>query len=96
MTELLHSQLTGKIIGVYFDVYNGLGQGYPEYIYEQAMLRALRRSGISCVRQDEYEIIYREWLVGVQRLDIFVADEVVVELKVRPELTPLNAAQTVS
>lgn len=52
---------------------------YPEYIYEQAMMRTLKRSAIPCERQDEYEIYYRDWLVGVQRLDIFVAGEGVVE-----------------
>lgn len=96
MNKLHHSKLTGKIIGVYYDVYNGLGQGYPEYIYEQAMMRTLKRLAIPCVRQDEYEIYYKDWLVGVQRLDIFVTGEVVVELKVRPELSPINVVQTVS
>ena len=96
MDKLHHSELTGKIIGAYYDVYNGLGQGYPEYIYEQAMMRTLERSAIPCARQDEYEIYYKEWLAGVQRLDIFVAGEVVVGLKVRPELSPINVVQTVS
>ena len=95
-TRLLHADLTGKIIGVYYDVYNGLSRTYPEYIYEKAMMRDLIRLGIPCVQQDDYAIHYKEWIVGRQILDIFVADEVVVELKARPELTRLNAVQTMS
>jgi GxxExxY protein len=96
VTELLHRELTGKIIGVYFDVYNGLSRTYPEYIYENAMMRDLERGGVGCKRQEERQIFYKEWLVGVQRLDILVAESVVVELKVKPELSRLDQAQAVS
>ncbi len=95
-TPLLHADLTGRILGIYYDVYNSLSRTYPEYIYEHAMMSDLIRLGIPCVRQDDYAIWYKEWMVGRQILDIFVADEVVVELKALPELTRLNAAQTMS
>jgi GxxExxY protein len=96
MTELLHRELTEKIIGVYYDVYNGLSRTYPESIYESAMMRDLGQQRIRCTRQEEYRIFYREWLVGLQRLDIFASETVVVELKVRPYLTRLDQAQTTS
>lgn len=96
MPDLLHHQLTEKIIRAYFNVYNGLSRTYPEFIYENAMIQELQRSRIPCVRQEEYSIFYKEWLVGKQRLDIFVAAEVVVEIKVKPQLTPLDQAQTIS
>lgn len=96
MTELLHRELTEKIIGIYYDVYNGLSRTYPEFICENAMMRDLRRGRIDCIRQAEYPILYKEWLVGMQRLDILVAEEVVVEVKVKPHLTPLDQAQTMS
>ena len=95
-SKLLHADLTRQIIGVYYSVYNGLSRTYPEYIYENAMMAELERLGIHCVRQDDYAIIYKDYLVGRQILDIFVAEEVVVELKARPSLTRLNAAQTTS
>jgi len=75
VTELLHRELTGKVIRVYYDVYNGLSRTYPEFIYENAMMRDLARCGIECSRQDEYKVFYKDWLVGAQRLDIFVARE---------------------
>ena len=95
-TKLLHADLTRQIIGVYYDVYNGLSRTYPEFIYENAMMAELRRLGIHCVRQDDYAILYKDNLVGRQILDIFVAEEVVVELKAQPKLTRLHAAQTTS
>jgi len=96
MTEILHKKLTGTIIGVYYDVYNGTARTYPEFIYERAMMDDLRRKGVSCQRQPEYQVFYKGKLVGVQRLDLFVADEVVVEIKVKPQLTPLHKAQAIS
>ena len=96
MTKLLYEALTGTIIGVYWDVYNGMSRIYPEYIYEQAMMDVLSRRNVPCRRQPEYEVYYRDRLVGKQRLDLFVADEVVVEIKIAPELTRLHKAQTIS
>lgn len=96
MTKLLHKELTGTIIGVYYDVYNGTGRTYPEFIYESAMIHDLQRKSIFCQRQPEYRVFYKDKLVGVQRLDLFVAGEVVVEIKVKPQLTRLHKAQAIS
>lgn len=94
MTTLVHHELTGKIIGTYYDVYNGTSRTYREYVYENAMLFDLRRQGIPCERQEEYQIRYKGWIVGRQRLDIFVADQVIVELKAAECLQPIHKAQT--
>ena len=96
MTKLLHKELTSTIIGVYYDVYNGTARTYPEFIYERAMMDDLRRKGVSCRRQPEYQVFYKGRLVGVQRLDLFVAEDVVVEIKVKPQLTRLHKAQAIS
>jgi len=96
MIKLLHKKTTGTIIGVYYDVYNGTGRTYPEYIYENAMIGDLRALHIPCRQQDEYQVFYKDRLVGVQRLDLFVASEVGVELKVVPILTRIHKAQTIS
>lgn len=96
MSQLLHHDLTGLIIGAYYEVYNRLGHTYPEYIYEKAMIREVRRLGIDCEQQKEYHIFYKDHIVGIQQLDIFVAQEVVVELKVSPHLNQRHKAQTIS
>jgi len=96
MTKLLHKELTGKIIGVYYDVYNGLSQTYPEFVFEEAMTADLRRLGVPCTRQDKYQIRYKDWFVGRQELDIFIAQAVVVELKVAERILPIHLAQLMS
>jgi GxxExxY protein len=60
------------------------------------MIALLERTNIHWGRQDEYEVWYKEQLVGRQRLDLFVAGEVVVELKVSDSITPLHLAQLLS
>jgi len=96
MPHLEHKDLTGAIIGAYYQVYNHTSRTYPEYIYERAMMEELRSRGIATTRQDEYRIVYKDRLVGVQRLDLFVVQQVVVENKVAEHLTPLHKAQTIS
>jgi len=96
LTELLHKQLTGDIIGVYYDVYNATSRSYPEYIYERAMEYDLCTKHISCRSQVEYQVLYKSKLVGVHYLDLLVAEQVIVELKVAPDLTRLHTAQTLS
>lgn len=71
MTDILFRELTRQIIGVYFDVYNGLSRTYPEFVYEKAMRRDLQQQGITCQQQEEYQIFYKGQLIGLQRLDLF-------------------------
>jgi GxxExxY protein len=92
---LRHQEITGRILQAYYEVWNNTGRIYPEVIYERCMQAELAPH-LSCKRQDAYEIFYKNVRVGGQRLDLFLADQVVVELKVAPELTKLHKAQTIS
>ncbi len=96
MPELIHQELTSDIIGAYYEVYNHTPRTHPEYIYERAMVEELRLRGRTATQQDEYRILYKERLVGVQRLDLFAAQEVAVEIKVVERLTRLHKAQCIS
>ena len=96
MSKLLYKETTGTIIGVYYNVYNGTGRNYPEYIFENAMIGDLRALHVPCRRQDEYRVFYKDKLVGVQQLDLFVASEVSVEIKVVFALLPIHKAQAIS
>jgi GxxExxY protein len=64
MTKLQHEALTGKIIGIYYEVYNHTARTYPEYIYERAMIKELHQGGMRVEQQDEYQIFYKERLIG--------------------------------
>jgi len=97
MTELLYKELTGEILGSYYTVYNGLSRTYPEFIHENALVKVIGDKGVHYRRQPEYQIMYKERLVGVQQLDILLVDErVVIECKVAPRLKGIHKAQLFS
>jgi len=96
VTKLYQAEITSEILGAYYEVYNHTPRYYPEYIFERAMMVELQRRGHAATRQDEYHIYYKERFVGIQRLDIFVLQEVVVENKAVEKLTPLHKAQGLS
>ena len=96
MSKLLCEDLTYRIRGSYFDVYNALGHDYPERFYEKALYFDMRGKGLDCVRQEEHRISYKEQIVGRHRLDLAVEDAVVVELKVAEKLLPVHRSQLIS
>jgi GxxExxY protein len=81
MDELLHKDLTNKIINCFFTVYNTLGFGFLEKVYENSLLIELRKQGIKAERQKPIRVYYTEQLVGEYFADIIVSDSVIVELK---------------
>ncbi len=68
--QLLHSELTGHIIGAYFEVYNELGAGFRESVYERALAIQLEALDFKVDRQPKISIRYREQPVGIFRGDL--------------------------
>ena len=79
--ELEHEKLTNKIIGCAIEVHKKLGPGFIESIYENAFIIELQRKGLPFEKQKEVTIQYDGVEVGKHRLDLIVADTIVVELK---------------
>lgn len=79
--ELEHEELTNKIIGCAIEVHKKLGPGFIESIYENAFIIELQRKGLPFEKQKEVTIQYDGVEVGKHRLDLIVADTIVVELK---------------
>jgi GxxExxY protein len=71
-TPLLEEPLTRSIIGAFFEVYNTLGFGFLERLYVVALERELRQRGHYVEREFRVRIIYKEELLGIQRLDLVV------------------------
>ena len=80
-TNYLHSDLTGQIIKAYYNVYNALGFGFLEKVYENAMMIELRKMGIEADQQKLLKVYYDEEEVGHYFADILVENVVIVELK---------------
>ncbi|WP_367393000.1 GxxExxY protein [Lewinella sp. LCG006] len=94
--ELLHNDLTGKIIRAYYNVYNELGHGFLEKVYENAMLFELKRLGLSVVQQQSIKVYYQEELVGNYFADLLVEGKVIIELKAAEGLIEAHEAQLIN
>ena len=79
--KLEHDELTDRIIGAAIAVHKALGPGFLESIYENALAIELGAQGISFQRQMSIQVLYRESEVGSHRLDLFVSERIVVELR---------------
>ena len=91
MTE---NQISYQIRGAIFDVYNELGPGLLESVYEEAMVFELNKRGLSIQRQLEVPILYKgERLSTDLRLDLLVEDAVIVELKSVSKLQDVHYKQ---
>jgi GxxExxY protein len=88
-----HKDLTEQIIGCFYKVYNTLGYGFPEKIYENAMVIELRQRGLQVDQQPKIKVYYEGELVGEFEADLIVVDAVIVELKAVDQLLPKYEAQ---
>jgi GxxExxY protein len=79
--DYLHSDITEKIIGCFYTVYNKLGFGFLEKVYENAMLIELKEAGLNPFSQIPIEVFYKREKVGNYFADIVVNNKVIVELK---------------
>lgn len=77
----LHSDLTSSILEAYYKVYNTLGYGFLEKVYENAMCIELGKQGFRVGQQQPIEVFYEEENVGEYFADIVVNDTIILELK---------------
>lgn len=90
--KLIHGDLTDPIIGAAIQVHRTLGPGYLESIYQGALEVELQHREIPFESQCGIPIVYRDIEVGSHRLDLLVADEVIVELKAIKNLEDIHFA----
>ena len=86
-------KLTEQIIKIFYKVYNTLGYGFLEKIYENAMMIEFRKAFIPAVSQSLIKVVYEGELVGEHSADILVDGKVIVELKAAKNLMPDHHAQ---
>ena len=88
-----HGDLTEKIIGVFYDVYNELGYGFLESVYEASLAVALEEAGLIVERQVAIPVWFRGHKVGEFRADLRVDQTVLLELKCSRALDIAHEAQ---
>lgn len=92
----LHSDITAIIIKAYYKVYNTLGYGFLEKVYENAMLIELKAMGLDCSNQKPVKVYYEGEVVGSYSADIFVCEKVIIELKASVSLCEKDEAQLIN
>ena len=81
-----HQPLTNTVIRTFYNVYNELGYGFLERVYQNAMFLALREAGLKVEAQREIKVFYHRQEVGSYFADLVVNDVLIIELKASAEL----------
>jgi len=91
-----HSDVTRRIIGAAMKVHSTLGNGFQEVIYQRALAIEMAKQGLSFERELEMYVYYDEQQIGTRRVDFFVEDKVMVELKALTKLEDVHLAQAIN
>ncbi|OLY91404.1 GxxExxY protein [Cnuella takakiae] len=78
---MIHQNLTDQIIKAFYTVYNELGYGFLEKVYENALFLELQSSGLTVMRQMPIDVFYHKTKVGTYYADLCVENKVIIELK---------------
>jgi GxxExxY protein len=92
---LLHEKTTEAIIGVFYDVYNELGYGFLESVYERSLVIALKQASLNVEQQKSIPVHFRNEIVGEYFADLVVNDTVILELKSCRALDRSHEAQLI-
>ncbi|MCW5912882.1 MAG: GxxExxY protein [Cyclobacteriaceae bacterium] len=91
-----YSELTGKIIGCAMEVHKFLGNGFQEIIYQRALEIEMRSQELKFAREFEMPIFYKGENIGTRRVDFFVEEKIMVELKAVIQLEDVHLAQAIN
>ena len=91
-----HAELTHTIIGCAMKVYNTLGNGFQEQIYQRAMAIEMAKDGLKFVEEFGMTIFYDNIKIGSRRVDFLVEEKVMVELKALSMIEKANITQALN
>jgi len=93
---MLHEEITSAIIAAYYAVYNTLGYGFLEKVYENALILELQKRGLTVKQQVPIKVYYGGQVVGEYFADLLVNDLVILELKAAEQIIKAHEAQLVN
>ena len=93
---MIHADITDKIINAFYKVYNTLGSGFLEKVYENALVIELNSMGLHTTQQKRIEVYYEGQKVGDYFADIIVNDQVILETKAARSLEESHKAQLIN
>jgi GxxExxY protein len=88
-----HKELSGKVIDCAYKVHKGLGFGFLESVYHNALLHELKKAGLKVQKEQPIRVLYDGQVVGDFVADIIVENSLILELKSVQELHPAHHAQ---
>jgi len=91
-----YTDVTEKIIGCAMKVHRTLGNGFQEVIYQRALAIEMRNQGLEFAREREMSIFYDGHEIGTRRVDFFVENKIMVELKALTILEDVHRAQAIN
>jgi GxxExxY protein len=91
-----YEDITHKIIGAAMKVHSALGNGFPEVIYQKALDIEMKKQSLSFSREMEMDIFYDGIVIGKRRVDFFVEEKIMVELKAVSILDDMHLAQAMN
>ena len=91
-----YEQITGEIIGAAYKVFKALGFGFLESVYKKAMIIELGKRGLKAEAEKPLKVYYEDQIVGDFFVDLFVEDEIVVELKAVQTIAKEHEVQLVN
>ena len=96
MTELVYPELSYKIVGILYNVYNHLGGGYQEKVYQKAINNELKINKIPFLQQVRTNINYNSRSIGEYYLDFIIDHKIVLELKISPSFSVRDIMQVLN
>ena len=79
--DLIYPELSYQLVGLAYNVFNELGHGHLEKIYQKAYAKELKEAGIVFKEQAPNQVIYKEEVIGNNYLDFLIEEKVIIELK---------------
>lgn len=95
-SNYLHSHLTDQIIRAFYNVYNQLGFGFLEKVYENAMIVELVEMGLNVEQQKKVDVYYKDNNVGHYLSDLIVENKVIIEVKAAENICPEHECQLIN
>ena len=94
--EVIEKDLCYKIIGLAMKIYNDLGYGFLEKVYENALKNELEEIKMEVRQQFPIEVIYKDKVIGDYIADLFINERVIIELKAAEKLSKIHEAQVLN
>ena len=93
MSSILHKEVTGSILKLFYEVYNELGHGFLEKVYQNALYTELKINGFDVESQKQIKVYYKNVEVGEYYADLIVNDKLILELKATEAITEAHEFQ---